>query len=42
MSSTEKNAWQAFMLVVYGFLGENGDNYKEIVENLFERYHFVV
>jgi len=25
MSSTERNAWQAFVLVVYGFLGEKGD-----------------
>lgn len=29
MSSTERNAWQDFMLVVYGFLGEKGDIYKE-------------
>jgi hypothetical protein len=40
MSSTERNDWQAFMFVVYGFLGEKGDIYKEIGENLIEQYHF--
>jgi hypothetical protein len=42
MSSTESNAWQAFMLVVYGFLGEKSDIYREIGENLIEQYHFFV
>lgn len=30
------------MLVVYGFLGEKGDIYKEIGENLIEQYNFFV
>jgi len=28
------------MLVVYGFLGEKGDIYKEVWENLIEQYPF--
>jgi len=41
MSSTEMKVWQAFMLVVYGFLGEKDDIYKETEENLIEQYHFL-
>jgi len=39
MSSLEKNAWQAFRLVVSGFLGNHrSENYKELVQNLIEHY----
>lgn len=39
MASVEKNAWQAFRLVVEGFLGNKKcENYKELVENLIVCY----
>lgn len=39
MSPVEKRAWVAFRHVVQGFLGNNkSDNYKELVEDLIERY----
>lgn len=41
-SSTERDAWQAFMLAAHGFLGEKGDIYKESGENLIDQYHFFV
>ena len=39
MNETEKEAWQAFRGVVYGFLGNKTDpNYKELVEKLIKSY----
>lgn len=40
MTLLEKNAWEAFRLVVTGFLGNNKqENYKQLVDNMMEHYH---
>jgi hypothetical protein len=42
MSPIERNAWQAFRLVVQNFLGNNkSENYEELVDNLIEQYRLL-
>ena len=39
MTALERDAWQSFRYVVYGFLGRNkADNYEDFVETLVQTY----
>ena len=39
MTALERDAWQSFRNVVYGFLGRNkADNYEDLVETLLQTY----
>ena len=40
MTTVEKESWISFKKVVQGFLGNSKtNNYKELVENMLEKYH---